>query len=144
MRIFIICADPRDNANLPERAKKLFRPNERPSCLCLYGATVILAHPKFFHNEFQTLLNQIRFHAKRILAEDEDLEIVLVGHDCGFYINLPNRFSHVSAKKRDLPRGAKNLQKYIRQAQVSTWFYVGDEEGEPIFEEIIDEQTVPA
>jgi len=124
VRIFIYCADPREEADLESKIFALLTdPEERVIRISLLGGPLALAYPEALKSVCSALLGQIRFATKRFRVD----EIVLVGHNCGFYSEIRERRPN---KKADLSRAAENVARYFRNARVKA-----------VFEETIDGKT---
>lgn len=86
MRVFVFCADPREEADLePKINQKLRKPGEKIIRLSVFGGPICLAYSRELKKDCDFLLRQLRFANKTFGIK----EIVLVGHDCGYYKCIP-------------------------------------------------------
>lgn len=133
MRVFIFCADPREEADLDRKIKeKLLRPGEKPVKISVLGGPICFAHPEELEDEVKGVTKQLRF-AHKVFRFDE---IVLVGHDCGYYANVSRQHSSAE-KKKDMSRAVSNLKKIFKNR--ITAYYDCSEHGQTRFEEIREE-----
>jgi len=136
VRIFIYCADPREEADLGRKINDqlLSRSerdgDERVSLLSFYGGPVCLAYPKhrLLENSAIWLLGQIRAGIK---ISPEISDVVLIGHNCGYY-NYVLILADEAKKREDLKTAARYLRKNIRTVKVAAYY-----DNESSFEEII-------
>ena len=136
MRIVILCADPREQADLARKVdEKLLEPGEKIILISLLGGPICLAHPETLKVEADCLLKQIR-DAQTIFPDAD--EVVLIGHECGFYSAVLGMMTSTEAKKRDLAEGANFLVNNICDIAVSAHFDISTED-EVAFEEIVCE-----
>jgi carbonic anhydrase len=100
MRLFILCSDTREKADLEHKTEKvLLVPGEKIAKIMNYGWPMVLAHPIFFPSEANALLGSIKFAIEEFHPE----EIVSVGHDCGYYKMIPHLANtSLFDKKRDI------------------------------------------
>ena len=135
MKLFIFCADPREEADLAEKVKqKLLAPDERAIFLSFLGGPVCLAYPENLAIDANWLLEHIRVSQQMF---PELTEIVLVGHDCGYYANIPNMANASSSRKKgDIVKGTAFLESQNLGLGISA-YYDSDNDAETPFEEII-------
>jgi hypothetical protein len=135
VRIFIYCADPREEADLERKInEQLLSRNERDgservSLLSFYGGPMCLAYPKhrFLEDDAAWLLRQIRAGIK---ISPEISDVVLVGHNCGYY-NYVLILADEAKKREDLKTAARYLRENIRTVKVATYY-----DNESSFEEV--------
>ena len=140
MKLFIFCADPREEADLGEKIRqKLLAPGERAIFLSFLGGPVCLAYPEDLKRDANWLLGHIRV-SKQMFHDLTD--IILVGHDCGFYTNIQNMANTRASRKRgDIIRGADFLKEQNLGLNISA-YYDSDNDVETPFEEIIGERAL--
>lgn len=100
--ICIFCADPTPGIDQWRRIKKhLISPERRLTGLGFLGAPMSLAHAEELPFEYGLLIvRQIPFHLKKFKGAEE---IVIVGHDCGYYEELMSgRDFTVAEKEQDI------------------------------------------
>jgi len=103
VRIFVHCADPREEADLDSKISKWFvTPGERVVKLSLFGGPICLVFDQF-QGKAQELIKDICFaidnRQKFGAAPDEEVEVVLVGHTCQFYSQIG---THPSRRDQEL------------------------------------------
>jgi len=122
LRLFFHCSDPRDRADLETKINAvLLAPGEKINRIAVYGGPIVLAHPIVFREEANTMLRQINFAIENFYPE----EIVLVGHDCGFYSTVLSlaKLTLVD-KKRDIIQIRKTLAHRHPQQPIKALFDV--------------------
>jgi len=128
MRLFIYCADPRPEASLGRKINEvLIAQGEQVMRLCCFGGPIALAHPKEMAQTFAYMTDQIRFAVKCFSPE----EIVIVGHDCGFYNHfVALKGTSVAQKRKDIIVVMELLKKrYARNdVTVRAFFDVSSED----------------
>jgi hypothetical protein len=116
VRIFIYCADPSEEADLERKISALLaEPEEKIIRISVFGGPIALAYPEALKSTCSVLLGQIRFAVKKFPVD----EIVLVGHNCGFYSEIRERRPN---KKADLARASENIARYFRCVKVTAVF----------------------
>jgi len=124
VRVFIYCADPREEADLERKIIALLEdPEEQIIRISILGGPLAFAYPEALKATCSTLLAQLRFAVKTFCVD----EIVLVGHKCGFYSEIRERRPN---QKADLARAAENAARYFRNVTVTA-----------VFEETVDGET---
>jgi hypothetical protein len=125
VRIFIYCADPREEADLEEKInEQLLSEDERSGAkkiirLSFFGGPICLAHPDhLLKNDALWLLGQVRFAVKNFPGTNN---VVLIGHDCGYYDCIP-LLADGAKKREDIKRGVYFLHKNIHGLVIDAYY----------------------
>lgn len=118
-RIFILCADPSDEANLQKKVEqKLLSPEEeRPIFISLFGGPICLAYHADLPKKADTVVEDVRFAKKKFGVVDA----VLIGHICRFYAEIPVSADEKKAKE-DLAESAQYLDSRVCGLSVTALF----------------------
>ncbi len=126
--IGIFCSDPRPEANLWKRAKKhLISPERRLSPILLLGGPVSLAYPEWLPTDFAFLINQLVVAMKKF---PNAKEIIVAGHDCGYYTEIPPRLqATIAEKEKDIAVGAALLKRRFDLKVLAYFAKGGNDDG---------------
>ncbi len=120
MRLFIYCADPRESADLETKInRKLLKRGEKIVRITLFGGPIPFAHPEDLKPEAGCLLKQVRFGLSVFPITD----IVLVFHDCGYYVNVPRHVTK-QTKLHDAMKAGRFLRDHISKVKIRVYYDV--------------------
>ena len=120
----VFCSDP--TKHLWKGIKThLIAPDRRLAPLGLLGAPVALAYPEFLPIEYAVIvIRQIPFAMKKF---PNLKEIIIVGHKCGYYANIPGHESATVTKmKDDLSIAAVRLRLLFPALDISAYYAKDD------------------
>jgi hypothetical protein len=118
--ICIYCSDPRPN--LWKRIKKHIISAERQlTPIALLGGPVCLANHEFLPIEYAVvMLRQIPFALQKF---QNTREIIVVGHDCGYYEQIPrSKKVTIDEKEKDVAIAAALLKRHFGSQEVVAFF----------------------
>ena len=128
--LVIYCCDPRQEVNLWKRIKKyLLVPHRtRATGVGILGGPISLAYPDYLPIEYALLtLKQIPFALRKF---PKITKIIVVGHDCGYYDEIPGGSEFpVEKKMKDLRRAAALLRRLLPKLKVSAFFANEEDDG---------------
>ncbi|MCX6721626.1 MAG: hypothetical protein NTY04_00300 [Candidatus Staskawiczbacteria bacterium] len=119
-KLIIYCSDTR--VDLWKRIKKHLIPaGEWWQPLGFLGGAISLAHSEHLPLEYAVLMvKQIPFAIRKFPTIKE---VVLVGHDCGYYEDIPRGMNFtVEDKEKDLRKAAALLRRHFPNMKVSAFF----------------------
>ena len=124
--VCIFCSDPA--VGLWKRIKdRLILPEEMFGKVGVFGGPIALANQEALPEAFHFLMSQLHF-AKGTFPSIS--RIMLVGHNCRFYKEVPQKqAATISEKKDDLARGAIFLKKRFSNMAITVFFAEDDSDG---------------
>jgi len=120
--VCVYCSDPRSKVGLWRRIKQhLVSPDRRIAPIGLLGGPISLAYPEYLPIEYALLMvQQIPFTLRKF---PEVKEIIVVGHDCGYYEQIPHqKKATVARKKKDIAKAARLLKRHFPELAVVAFF----------------------
>jgi hypothetical protein len=118
--IVVFCSDPRPEARLREKIKQeLISQEDMFAPISILGGPIALAHQNILRTDFNFLMAQFYFALGTFPGISR---IIIVGHDCGFYTQIPGGPFTIGQKREDIIKAATFLRKSFPRLTITAFF----------------------